>query len=251
MWIFEGRRIQSLICASLIPLGSLATPALAENASNPLSKGRNTDLRIQQTDGDGGTKIDYFIDGAFMANDSLKIKYELHYNEVSSDGTSADGFEKTVLKAIYFPAEGRLGGGWGYRTAVGLDWIMEFDNFDQGIGVGADQIAPFAGVAFANAETGLSLIPLVQHFASYSGKTDVSQTATRLIALQPFATDYWAKLDLKVPYDWNSSKWPASAEVQIGYNVSEKMALYGDLLAGIGNDRTFDGGLGFGLRFRY
>ena len=251
MWKLEARYVRSWLGFLCVCLGIGVAPVLAENASNPLSKGRNTDLRVQQTDGNDGTKTDYFIDGAFMANDKLKIKDEVHYNNVSFEGNSADGLEKTVLKGIYFPSEGALGDGWGYRTAIGLDWIMEFDNFDKGIGVGADQIAPFAGVAFANSKTGLSLIPLVQHFASYSGQTDVSQTATRLIALQPFATDYWAKLDLKVPYSWNSSTWPASAELQLGYNINERTALYGDILFGVGSDRTFDSGAGFGLRFRY
>ncbi|WP_425046268.1 hypothetical protein [Primorskyibacter sp. S87] len=222
-----------------------------ENASNPLSKGRNTDLRIQSISGEGGDKTDYFLEGAFMALDNLKIKYELHYNDVSSVRNSGSGFEKAILKGIYFPSEGRLNETWAFRLAVGLDWIVEFDNFDNGIGVGADQLGPFAGVALSNSKTGLSLIPLIQHFASYSGQTDVSQTAARLIALQPFATDYWAKLDLKLPYDWNAGKWPATAELQIGYNINEGTALYGDLLVGIGSDRPFDTGFGLGLRFRY
>lgn len=186
-----------------------------------------------------------------MARDNLKIKYELHYNHISSGDDSADGLEKAVLKVIYFPKEGRLNETWGYRMAVGLDWIIEFDNFDQGIGTGADQLAPFVGVAFGNGASGLTLIPLVQHFASYSGPTDVSKTSMRLIAIKPFATDYWAKLDLKVPYDWNANTWPSTSEFQLGYNLNERSALYGELLAGLGSDRPYENGFGVGLRFRY
>jgi hypothetical protein len=186
-----------------------------------------------------------------MARDNLKIKYVLHYNRISSDVTSADGLEKAILKAIYFPTEGQLNETWGYRLALGLDWIIEGDNYDDGIGVGADQLGPFAGFAFGNSETGLTLIPLIQHFASYSGPTDVSQTAMRLIALKPFAADYWAKLDLKIPYDWKSETWPSTAELQIGYNVNERVAVYGDALVGLGGDRPFDQGIGVGLRFKY
>ncbi|MDV7145973.1 hypothetical protein R3X27_25135, partial [Tropicimonas sp. TH_r6] len=230
----------------------LVSSALAqENASNPLSKGRNTDLRIQSTTGDGKDKTDYFIDGAFMARDDLKIKYELHYNDISSSETSAGGLEKAVLKGIFFPTEGRLNENWGYRLAVGLDWIVEFDNYDKGIGTGSDQLAPFAGVALGHANNGLTLIPLVQHYVSYDGPTDVSQTAMRLIGLQPFATDYWAKLDLKVPYDWNAKTWPSTAEFQVGYNLSDRVALYGEALVGIGSDRPYDNGIGVGLRLKY
>ncbi|CUH41169.1 hypothetical protein [Ruegeria atlantica] len=225
--------------------------AAAENASNPLSKGRNTDLRIQHTDGNSGEKTDYFIDGAFMALDNLKIKYELHYNNISANGMSSSDWEKALVKLIYFPTEGLLNETWGYRAAVGLDWIVEFGNDDQGIGTGSDQLGPFVGVAFGNQDTGLSLIPLVQHFFDYNGDTDISQTALRLIALQPFATDYWAKLDLKVPYDWEEDAWSGSAEVQIGYNINEGIAVYGEALLGIGGNRSFDEGFGVGLRFRY
>lgn len=225
--------------------------AWSENASNPLSKGRNTDLRIQHTDGDGGEKTDYFIDGAFMARDNLKIKYELHYNDVDQGFSSSNDWEKALVKLIYFPTEGLINDTWGYRAAVGLDWIVEFGNEDQGIGTGSDQLGPFAGLAFANRETNLSLIPLVQHFLDYNRDTDISQTALRLIALQPFAKDYWAKVDLKVPYDWERSEWSGSIELQLGYNINEKVAIYGEALVGLGGNRSFDDGLGVGLRFRY
>jgi len=222
-----------------------------ENASNPLSKGRNTDVGMQSTRGSSGDETDYFIEGAFMARDNLKIKYELHYNDISSTAGVANGFEKAILKAIYFPTEGRLNPTWGYRLALGIDWIVEFENFDRGIGTGSDQLAPFAGVALANANSKLTFIPLIQHFASYNGPTDVSQTAIRLIALQPFATDYWAMLDLKVPYDWNAKTWPLTAELQIGYNINHRVALYGEALFGLGGDRPYDNGVGLGLRFKY
>jgi len=132
-----------------------------------------------------------------------------------------------------------------------LDWIIEFDNFDQGIGSGADQLVPFAGVAFGNGANGLTFISLVQHFVSFSGPTDVSKTSMRLIAIKPFSKDYWAKLDLKVPYDWNAHAWPSTTELQLGYNFTKRSALYGELLAVLGSDRPYDKGFGVGLRFRY
>jgi len=114
------RGLGLVCCIGILSLTPF-TAGAQENASNPLSKGRNTDLRIQSTTGKGGDKSDHYVDGAFMARDNLKIKYELHYNHISSGDGSADGLEKSVLKATYFPSEGRLSETWGYRIAVGLD----------------------------------------------------------------------------------------------------------------------------------
>jgi len=61
-------------------------------------------------------------------------------------------------------------------VAAGFDWVLEFDNEDEGIGIGADQIAPFAGLAFSNFSSGLALI--LQHFVSYTG-TDAGSTTER------------------------------------------------------------------------
>ncbi len=74
--------IQLLLASSL--LTSNATGG--ENASNPLAKVKNTDLRYQYLDLDNGRINDLFIDGAFMALDNLKIKYELHYWETDVSG---------------------------------------------------------------------------------------------------------------------------------------------------------------------
>lgn len=238
---------------NIFVLATLGAAASAEeNASNPLAAVNNTDIRFQAFDLGGSSDLqDFFIDGAFMMRDNLKIKYELHYNSTDVTGSREKDLESGMLKAIYFPSQKQLSDTWGMRTAVGLEWTVDLGDIDKGIGSGADTLAPFGGAAFANLQTGLTLIPLLQHFESYSGSTDVSMTAARLIALQPFAEDYWVKLDLAVPYDWNNDTLPVTAEVQVGYNVNDKIALYGDVLVGIGNDRAFDKGIGIGLRFKY
>lgn len=222
----------------------------AENASNPLAKVRNTDLRYQYFDlVDGSDRHDIFIDGSFMATDKLKIKYELHYWETNVTGRSEDGFEKLSLKGIYFPKEGAWGT-WKYRLAVGLEWILDFDNDDKGIGSGSDQLAPFVGVALLP-RPGTILIPLVQQFLSYSGN-DVNTTGPRLIALQTLPQDFWLKLDGKVPIDWeNDNAIPATLEVQLGKHVSDSLAVYVDGLFGIGGDRPYDYGIGLGIRIKY
>lgn len=238
-------------CTALALIMSAGLGFADENASNPLAATSNTDIRLQSFDlGGSADRQDLFIDGAFMLRDNLKIKYELHYNSTDATGTRYNGFEQALVKVIYFPSEKRLNDTWSMRTAIGIDWAVDLGDTAKGIGSGSDTLAPFGGAAFANTSTGLTLIPLIQHFESYNGN-DVSMTAARLIALQPFAEKYWAKLDLIVPYDWVNDAVPATAEVQIGYNVSRKIAIYGDILVGLGNDRPYDSGVGLGLRFKF
>ena len=225
--------------------------AAEENASNPLASVNNVDLGWQYTSLDPGDRHDVFVDGSHMLLSVLKLKYELHYNFTDVTGSGENDFEKVVIRPIYFPYQAKLNEEWGLKVALGGDWIVEFDNEDKGIGVGADQVAPFAGVALSNFSSGLVLIPLVQHFLSYNGDTDVNMTAARLIAIQPFGEGYWAKLDAKVPYDWENERWPVSAEVQVGYNFGPSWAIYAEGLVGIGTDRPYDAGVGIGLRFKY
>ena len=78
------------------------------------------------------------------------------------------------------------------------------------------------------------------------------QRRFRMIALQPFADDYWAKLDAKLPVEWNNDgNTPASIELQLGKNLNKRVALYTDFLAGLSDDRAYDWGLGVGIRFKY
>lgn len=223
-----------------------------ENASNPLASVNNTDFRYQFYDlGGSANQQDAIIDGAYMVRPDLKFKYEFHYQSSDISGSQINEFSRVNLKAIYFPSQRMVNDTWGMKVAVGLEWILDFGSLASGTGTGSDQIAPFGGLAFSNGKTGLTLIPLLQHYESYNGPTDISQTAMRLIALQPFGEGYWAKLDLKVPYDWNNDLWPASAELQIGKNLRPGLAIYGDLFAGLGNDRLYDKGVGIGLRLNY
>ncbi|MEH6651446.1 MAG: hypothetical protein V7707_15575 [Motiliproteus sp.] len=230
---------------------TLVLPSYAdENASNPLAKVKNTDLRLQHFELEGDNYLnDYFIDGAFMASDELKIKYELHYNETDITGSKTQHLESSVVKAIYFAKEGKTDS-YGYRLAVGLDWINDLGDTDKGIGSDADLLAPFVGLAMGF-EGGTTIIPLVQHFTEYSG-TETNRTAFRLIGMQPLPNKSWLKLDTKVPVDWeNDNAIPATFELQYGKFVTGKFALYGDVLAGIGSDRPYDWGLGIGARFSY
>ncbi len=222
-----------------------------ENASNPLAKVSNVDVKWQHLDSFAGLGEvnDRFIDGAFMINPKLKIKYELHHWETDVTGRSESGFDKAVIKVIYFPTQGKLANGTTYRLAVGLDLIEDFDNQDKGIGTGADQIAPFAGIALG-LKGGMTVIPLVQQFWSYSG-VDVNTTAARVIAIKPLPQKMWLKLDFIVPYDWELDTIPATGEIQFGKNFSQKIALYVEGKFGIGGDKLYDWGVGVGVRFKF
>jgi len=222
----------------------------AENASNPLAKARNTDLRYQYFDlVDGSDLNDVYIDGAFMASEKLKINYQLHYWETNVTGSSEQDWEQLSIKPIYFPKDGAWGT-WKYRLAVGVEWILDAGNDDKGIGSGADQLAPLFGVALIP-RPGTILIPLVQQFWNYNGN-DINTTGPRLILLQTLPDDFWLKLDARTPIDWeNDNEIPATLEVQLGKHFSDSLSLYADGLVGIGNDRPYDYGLGLGLRFKY
>ena len=248
---YANRFFIACMCVLLLSsaLVSAAEEDGGENASNPLAKVKNTDLRWQYVDRDDGRVNDLFIDGAFMANDKLKIKYELHYWETNVTGSSENDWESITLKGIYFPTEG-IRGKLKYRIAIGLDWIVDMGNQDKGIGSGADQLAPFAGIALG-LEGGTMLIPLVQQFFSYSGE-NVNTTAFRLIAIKSLPAQTWLKLDAKVPIEWeNDQAVPANAELQFGKNFNQYLALYVDGLVGIGGDKPYDWGVGTGLRFKY
>jgi hypothetical protein len=221
-----------------------------ENASNPLAKVKNTDVRAQYFNNPGGSYTwDFWLaEGAFMATDKLKIKYEVHYWKTDVTGTSESAFESVHLKPIYFPKSGTLGE-WNYSLAVGAEWIKDFRNTDKGIGFGGDQIAPLVGLALNN-NAGWTLIPLIQHFVSYNG-ADISMTATRLIAIQSLPERVWIKYDLIVPFDWENDAIPATVEVQLGKMYNKNFGLYAEVGAGLGGDRPYDWGIGVGARFMY
>ncbi len=243
------KRLAALFAASFFT----SSPGVAEeeNASNPLAKVKNTDVRAQYFDNpDGSYRWDFWIaDGAFMATDKLKIKYEVHYWRNDVTGSSENDLESIHVKPIYFPKNGTLGE-WKYRLAVGGEWILDFDNTDKGIGFGGDQIAPLVGLALVK-KPGWVFIPLIQHFVSYSGD-DINQTALRLIAIQTLPKKAWIKYDLKVPIDWeNDNSVPATAEAQLGMMFKKNFGAYADVLAGIGGDRPYDWGVGVGVKFLY
>ena len=241
-------KIKPLILTKLCALAFSTGALYAENASNPLAAVNYTDIRAQYFDVFGSDKEDYWLSGAYMVNPKFKLKYELHYWKTDITGKEENGLDEIRIKGIYFPTQGLLGE-WQYKVAVGAEWIVSANNEDKGIGTGSDQIAPLAGLAFVKGDT--VLVPLIQHFISYSGP-DVSTTSIRLIAIQSLENNYWVKLDAKIPFEWeNDNAIPATAEVQFGKMFTSSFGLYADANAGIGGDKPYDWGIGLGVRFMY
>ena len=249
----SAREIRSCYLTCLILVLASGHATAQENASNPLAAVNSTDFRLQYSDLGGAYLTDAWLDGAYMLNPKVKLKYEVHYWTSDSTGTRQSNFESLHLKGIWFPTQGQLGS-WKYKPAIGLEWIKGWGNDDlvlgsRSIGSSSDQLGPFVGLSLVKGNT--VLVPLLQHFFSYDGP-DVKMTAARLIAIQSFADDYWGKLDLKIPVDWENDKAiPATAEVQIGKMFSPSFGAYVDGLFGIGSDRPYDWGVGVGVRFNY
>lgn len=238
---------QAITLLAISLFGTASLTAAGENASNPLAAVDNTDVRFQYFDV-GVDRYDSWLDGSYMLSPKLKLKYELHYWDTNATGQTENGFETFHFKPIYFPTQGEIGE-WKYKLAVGGEWIVGFDNEDDGIGTGSDQIAPLVGVALVKGNT--VIVPLVQHFVSYTGP-DTNQTAFRLIAIQSLPNNFWGKIDAKVPVDWeNDEEIPATLELQLGHMFNPGFGIYVDSLAGIGGDQPYDWGVGVGCRFNY
>jgi hypothetical protein len=218
-----------------------------ENASNPLAAINNTDVRWQYFDLDGSELNDFQLDGSFMLNPLLKLKYELHYWNTNVTGSSESDWESLHLKPIYFPKQGEWGA-WKYKLAAGVELIVDFGNEDKGIGSGSDQIAPLVAVNLVRGNT--VLVPIVQHYVEYSGP-EVNQTSFRLVTIQSLPNNFWGKLDAKIPVDWENNVVPASAEAQLGRMFTPSFGTYLDGLLGIGGDRSYNWGVGVGIRFNY
>ena len=104
-----------------------------ENASNPLAAVNSTDGRLQYMDLGGAYITDAWLDGAYMLNPKVKLKYELHHWTSNVTGTRLNNFESLHLKGIWFPTQGELGS-WKYKPAIGLEWIKGWGNDDLVLG---------------------------------------------------------------------------------------------------------------------
>ncbi|MHC4945063.1 MAG: hypothetical protein ACYTG7_18765 [Planctomycetota bacterium] len=191
------------------------------------------------------------VKGGTMLHPRVKLNFEVHYVDTNITGKDERDWESIRLKPIFFVKDVKLDEAWGMRVATGFEYIYDFDNRDKGIGLGTDQFAPLVGLAFMKFETKTALIPLVQHFEDVGSGPDVSQTAFRMIALQPLQNGLWVKGDLKLPRDWENNTWPSSLETEFGKMFSPKIGVFLQGLAGIGGDRLFDWGAAIAMRINF
>lgn len=232
----------------------LETPetAAAGDGSNPLASVNKLDLKPEYFDlGSDRDRTDLNLELALMLHERFKLVIELHYYSTDVTGDREDDFESAGFKGIFFPYDTKLNETWGFRFAVGGELIFDFDNADKGIGTGSDQVAPLVGFAFVNTETNTTLLPVVQHFLSYNGDTDINQTGFRLIVIQALPEAWWLKGDLRVPYDWENDAIPATLEVEFGKMLNPDLGLFATGFVGFGNDRPYDWGIGTGVRISF
>jgi hypothetical protein len=220
-----------------------------ENASSPLAKVRNTDIKLRLFDVDGSDRDEYKLEGALMLTPKLKFKYEARYWQTDITGRDASGMESVRAKGIFFPSEG-IWRETPYRLAAGIEVKVQFDNQDKGIGQDSDTIVPFVGAALL-LRPGTTVIPLLQHETEFSGE-EVNITSIRLLALQTLPRNTWLKLDAIVSVDWeNDRQTPSFAELQYGRQFTSTFGVYAEAMVGIGNDKPYDWGFGLGFRFLY
>lgn len=235
--------------------GTEAVEAIEEEAvgaagSNPLASVSKLDLEWEFTKPGGYHVSNLVAKGSVMLHEKVKFNYEFHYAVTDVTGKTENDWKSLNLKPIFFISDYKLSDTWGMRLATGGELILDFNNAEKGIGTGSDQIAPLLGFAFMNFKTKTVLIPLVQHFESYENST-ISQTAFRLIGLQPLPNQFWLKLDAKVPYDWENEAVPINSEFEAGKMLSQSVGIFAKALVGIGNDRPFDWGVTGALRFNF
>lgn len=220
-----------------------------ENASDPLAKVRNTDVKLRTFDIDSNDRDDYAIEGAMMLTPDLKLRYEVRYWETDVTGRDTSGLESARAKAIYFLGDG-IWGSTPYRLAVGAEAKIDFDNQDKGIGQDANTLLPFIGVALKLRPT-TTVIPLLQHEEKIEG-TDVSVSSLRILALQQLPNKTWLKVDALASVNWeDDNNTPAAIELQYGHQFNSMFGLYAEVMSGIGGHKTYDWGVGVGMRFNY
>lgn len=258
-----GILVQFLFLFSIISLGLASGLHAQENAegrgdgssaSNPLSTTSSIDLKWTRLNTNDGADTDnYWIKGSWGYSKKAKLSYEITYAETRNpDGTTQTGIDNLSLKPIFFLNKGTVGE-WQYGLATGFEVVLDFAEVDastgliEGYGSGSNLISPLFGVSFSKGNT--TLVPLIQHYWSFSGP-DVNTTGARLIAIQKFEKGWWAKGDIIVPYDWNTSSVFGTAEVELGKMISQSVGIYGSLITGFA-DSSLDNGTSINIRFVY
>ena len=246
--------------AILVCIGPVISHA-AENsgaaASDPTAAVNYQDFRFRYFDrNEGNERQSFETEGAFMLRPRLKITNDLRYVDDNSSGKSEQDFNQLKIKGIFLNEIKPFG--VNAKLAVGIEWLKDLGDFEEGTGTGADQIAPLIGIGWVPDDKNF-IVTLVQYFHSYetdnSFQGDVRQTAPRLIWIRSLADiGGWFKADLKMSIDHEDDEnFDQTLELQLGKMISPKWGFYGEVLVGdeVLDSNAYNLGAGIGIRMIY
>lgn len=266
LFLFQ-RALQVLLV--LVMIAALAPTATADKkeadrelaaagaaASNLTAVVNYQDLRYRYFDIDpDAEKMSFDTEGAYMFHPRFKVTNELRLVYTDQKGSWSTDFEVLKLQGIFLTD----GQPFGIKAkyALGLKWLKDLGDFEDGTGSGSDQIAPLAGIGWTPTESD-SIVTLVQYFYSYDthdGGPKVRKTGPRLIYIRTlpaivgwFKADYKGEIDHEDNEDYNST-----LELQLGTTFTERIGAYveGFLGDSVLSTDQYDYGMGFGVRFMY
>ncbi len=256
------------VLVALIIIAALAPAATADKkeeeqdaaagaaASNLTAVVNYQDLRYRYFDIDpDAEKMSFETEGAYMLHPRFKVTNELRLVYTDQTGSWSTDFEVLKLQGIFLTD----GQPFGIKAkyALGLEWLKDLGNLDDGTGSGSDQIAPLAGIGWTPTESD-SIITLVQYFYSYDthdGGSKVRKTGPRLIYIRKlpaivgwFKADYKGEIDHKDDEDYSSV-----LELQLGTMFTPRIGAYieGFLGDSVFSSDAYNYSMGLGIRFMY
>lgn len=253
----------------LVMIAALAPAAIADkkeekreaaaagaDASNPTAVVNYQDLRYRYFDIDpGAEKMSFDTEGAYMPHPRFKVTNELRLVYTDKTGSWSTDFEVLKLQGLFLTD----GQPFGIKAkyALGLEWLMDLGNLEDGTGSGSDQIAPLAGIGWMPTESD-SIVTLVQYFYSYDthdGGSKVRKTGPRLIYVRTLpAIVGWFKADYKGEIDHQDDEdYSSTLELQLGTMFTERLGAY---IEGFLGDTVFSSdqynySMGLGIRYTY
>ena len=253
---------RQIIISSLVIIAA-SRPAFTQetasgaDASNPTAAVNYQDMRYRYFDLEQGTdKHSFETEGAYMLHPRFKLTNELRYVNTDRSGKSEQDFEEVKLKGIHLSDIEPFG--IKAKLALGVEWLKDLGDFEEGTGTGADSIAPLVGIGWIPDDKNF-IITLVQYFHSYdtdsSREEDVRETAPRLIWIRSLPElGGWFKADLKMSIDHEDDEnFDQRLELQLGKMFTTQLGIYGELLLGddVLDSNAYNVGGGLALRYMY
>ena len=230
--------------------------ASGADASNPTAVVNYQDLRYRYFDIDpGAEKMSFDTEGAYMLHPRFKVTNELRLVYTDKTDSWSTDFEVLKLKGIFLTD----GQPFGIKAkyALGLEWLKDLGDFEDGTGSGSDQIAPLAGIGWMPTESDF-IITLVQYFYSYDthdGGPKVRKTGPRLIYIRKLpAIVGWFKADYKMEIDHEDNEdYSSVLELQLGTMFTPRLGAYveGFLGDSVFSSDAYNYSMGLGIRFMY